>query len=227
MSQQLNSTQVNDLINIQRKAPHEGAGFILTYRGKVVLSVRRKTAKQLADDSTPEWDLPGGKNLAFELIALQTAFRELIEELGGNPLNPDFAYRAVAMNTWQPISLKWIVSFRLELEDDEFAELCKLAAALDSWDPETTKDFSALTGNKEECRKSLDKVCLASFEDLNGYVARFVDAFKDTPGNRMKQGKEYRKMDKIKAVSVLNPDEVIELPLRGYYAVVLQDKVIE
>ncbi len=77
------SQNITDTIerNEQTHLPHEGAGFLWTHKGRVILGERIKKPKDLAKDPTLEVEYMGGKVEGNETPA-QTAEPEGDEELG-------------------------------------------------------------------------------------------------------------------------------------------------
>ena len=200
----------------------EGAGFTFIYKDSVILVTRLKKQKDLEKDSTKEVEYVGGKVEADE-EPYDTAFAELVEELGGNPLEDDWPERAIPISTWQPFSKKWIWNYVLILNDAEFENLKNLDIALDHWGADEMKDFREITDRTETSRKAVEAVCAVNKYDFLDYVAHF-SVYGDRK-NRMKDAKAYGNDENTKLFTVTrisNADETHSRRLRGFNLVIIE-----
>lgn len=172
----LNSqTSYSHLFNtiIELKLPYEGAGFILTYRGRAFLGKRIKKPEDVAKDPTEEVEYPGGKRENTEQISLHTAYRELVEELGCNILVGGWSSRVTFLPTFQPFSKKWIHCFLLELTEEEYSNLKSASKHLNNWNASETRDFCLLTGSDEPVRKALECMGWVSLGEMQALIEAF------------------------------------------------------
>jgi hypothetical protein len=109
-------------------------------------------------------------------------------------LNKDWESRARILQTFQPISKKWIWAFLLQVNDAEYARLQTQDTCLTAWPTSEKRDFSAVTNRNELSRKALKNLFLAPVSD----VVQLIGGFTQVPAtsNRMKDAKEYGKTAK-------------------------------
>lgn len=201
--------------------PYEGAGFLLSFRGAVILGERIKKEKDFAKDPTIELEYIGGKieENADKNDPLNTAYAELVEELGADILDYDWPTRAQIVHIFQLFSKKWIWCFRLELTADEYMRLFISAKELAEWPVHETRDFSKLTGRDTPARKALSRLVLVSMIDLS--------AFNEFPtqneGNRMKDAKDFRKNYVLCGRDILDRNVKVLLPLRAFNTVMFSE----
>lgn len=218
---------------------YEGAGVLLYYvdkknrRCNLILGERQKKPEDVAKDPTKELEYFGGKPEKGETPA-QTAFNELIEEVGANVLDVSWESRAKVLHTFQPISKKWIWCYLLQVNDAEMACLKIQDVALTEWGEKEKRDFSALTNRAELARKALKGLYLASYESVLEYLSGFSKII--ATGNRMKDAKEYGKTAiKFVAHRLNIPEDstegstevqtTLEYPLRGFNLVIFEQHV--
>ena len=163
------------------KSEYEGAGFILynKFTKDFVLGV---------SSTTGELEYMGGKPEGNELPH-QTAFNELVEELGGNPLDEDWQTRVQVLHIFQPFSKKWIWCFFLSLSSTELEKVKQLSKDLDSWPMDLEKDFSSITGRPKPARKAITSIVSIYDNDFFNYIKNFTE-WPQTK-NRMADAKLY------------------------------------
>lgn len=203
--------------------PYEGAGFLLTRVGHVVLGKRIKKESDLLKDSTIEVEYMGGKAEPEydQNDPHRTARAELAEELGGDILQSDWKERAKVEHIFQPFSKKWIWCFRLELTLKEYHALLKQNTILRDWPQDEERNFKALTGRDSSCRKALDGIYFCSVHIFHWYLKTFHQTPTTNSGNRMKDAKEF---GKTHSLAVWNPAEerMETYPLRGFNTVMFE-----
>lgn len=200
----------------------EGAGFTFIYKDNVILVTRLKKEKDLAKDPTKEVEYIGGK-VEEDETPIDTAFAELVEELGGNPLEDDWSERAVPITTWQPFSQKWIWNYLLILTDTEYEKLQTLDVALDNWDSEELKDFRTITGRSEASRKAVEAICVVDKNEFLEYVRNFENY--GSKENRMKDAKAYGNDENTRLFTVhrvSDSTQTFTRRLRGFNLVIIE-----
>jgi len=207
----------------QEHLPYEGGGFLLTYKGNVILGNRIKKPEDLAKDPILEVEYFGGKpEPEDENDPLRTAYNELVEEVGQNILNTTWRNHIVPIHIFQPFSKKWIWCSMLEVTDDEYQRLIEADRALDSWNVDEKRDFSKLTGRKTLVRKAIAKLVSAPTSELCEYITQFSTVPKSK--NRLADAKAYR--DKTFKVSrISDTKDTMQFPLRAFNTVIFEDHV--
>lgn len=203
--------------------PYEGAGFLLTYKGDVILGQRigKETQKP-----TGEYEYMGGKpDPEDNNSPYLTANAELVEEVGGTFLRPGWSDRAELIHIFQPVSQKWIWCFKLELDADEFRNLRQLAIELDSWPIDETRDLSMLTCRKTPVRKALDGFCKFPMNELIENSKKFSE-LTYAPKETMKIAKQFSADNHLHGVDMVT-DEPVSGPLRAFNYLVLAKKLSE
>lgn len=196
------------------KLDFEGAGFTLTYKDSVIF-VTRNNPKAGAQ---PVLESVGGKVEGNETPA-QTAFAELVEEIGADILDSDWEIRANTSTTLQPFSKKWIWDFVLELTDIEYGKLVAADKALDDWAIEDKKSFKHITGREEEARKAIGEICAVDKKDLIALVTKFSKIEPST--NRMKDAQAFGIEHQL-TVRRLTTGKEYTRALRGVKLVILE-----
>jgi len=205
--------------NNKEHMPYEGAGFLLTRDGNVILGERIKKEKDLKKDPTPELEYMGGKVEPTDIDPYDTARCELTEELGQDILSADWVGRAQVIHIFQPFSKKWIWCFRLELNDNEYDRLVSAAHALKAWPNAEMRDFSKLTGRAEPARKALRRLVTVPNVDLVEYCTLFNRMDTQNDGNRMKDAKDFRAQCNLGGVDLLDQHTEVKMPLRAFNTV--------
>jgi 8-oxo-dGTP pyrophosphatase MutT (NUDIX family) len=197
----------------------EETGFLLSYKSYFVLGARIKKAGDL--DPIKEVEYMGGKPEGTE-TPYETAYNELVEECGGDPLNPDWKTRCKELHTFQPFSKKWIWCLQLELNDGEFDRLVTLDTRLDAWPVEELRDFSALTTRAAPARKALKALLLADQAEVVKYLENFCSF--PASGNRMKDAKTYgsNKAILFECYRLSCPAATYQRRLRGFNLVIFE-----
>ena len=203
----------------KKHMPYEGAGFLLTRDGNVILGERIKKEKDLKKDPTPELEYMGGKVEPTDIDPCDTARCELIEELGQDILSADWVGRAQVIHIFQPFSKKWIWCFRLELNDNEYDRLVSAAHALKAWPDAEMRDFSTLTGRAEPARKALRRLVTVAKFELVDYCTSFNLIETKNDGNRMKDAKDFRATDQLSGVDLIDTQTNVKMPLRAFNTV--------
>lgn len=201
--------------------PYEGAGFLLHYNENFVMGVRIKKAGDLVKDPITEVEYMGGKPEPTDNNdPLQTAYNELVEEVGTVILEADWKSRITPLHTFQPFSKKWIWCILLKLTKAEYANLMITDMSTDSWPISETRDFSALTGRPEYVRKAISAFVQVSSVRMLSYVSQF----RDLPGtdNRMKDAKLFQTSRDPLHLTRLSTGQVYELPLRAFNLVIME-----
>ena len=194
----------------------EGAGFLLFHKHRVILGITEKHVEYI-----------GGKVETYDGIQetpYQTAYAELIEEVGGEVLDDGWRDRATPLHLLQPVIQKWIWCFQLELNDQEFQRLVRLDQELDNWSLTEERNFSTLTGRKPSVKKSLQGLVEASKEDLLDYITRFQCA-QLAHENRMLDAKLFGQVTALFKTRRLSQNQFYEKPLRGFNLVLLEQNI--
>ena len=144
---------------------YEGAGFILfdPFEHNFILGV---------SSNTGDLEYIGGKPESNE-TPQQTAFNELVEEIGGNPLDIDWETRVQVLYFFN-YSQKWIWCFFISLSFNEIQKLHQLAKQLNSWPVELEKDFSSITGRTELAKKEITSIVSVNIHDFFNYIEIFT-----------------------------------------------------
>lgn len=203
--------------------PYEGAGFLLSYKGNIILGVRQKKPEDWAKDPVDEVEYMGGKPEAADNNDPHlTAQNELTEEVGAPILSANWADRARIVHIFQPFSKKWIWCFRLELQDQEYQRLLEAAKELDTrtWDV----SFQGWTGRANPVRRALKTIVTTPVQSLTDYIR----VFSQWPAteNRMKDAKDFRAALQIQVMDTIT-SKPSAFPLRGFNAVLWEAKVNE
>lgn len=204
--------------------PYEGAGFLLTYMGNVILGQRigKETQKP-----TGEYEYMGGKpDPEDHNSPYLTANAELVEEVGGTFLRPGWSDRAELIHIFQPVSQKWIWCFKLELDADEFRSLRQLAIELDSWPIDETRDLSTLTNRKTPVRKALEGFGQFPIDELIGNAEKFSKLTYWLKDKSMKIAKQFSADNHLHGIDIITGDPVSG-PLRAFNYLVLTEKLTE
>jgi 8-oxo-dGTP pyrophosphatase MutT (NUDIX family) len=204
--------------------PFEGAGFSLFHKNSVILCDRIKKKKDALIDSTPELEYVGGKVEADE-TPIETAYAELVEELGGDPLQSDWRERAKRTTTFQPFSKKWIWNYFLELTDAEYDMLCALAVNLDGWASDTKRSFETLTGRPELARKAVSAIRVVPLDNFIAHIESFAGYGNSDNANRMKDAKAYGRdasVPKLSATLVQDASGTVAHCLRAFNLVLME-----
>lgn len=204
--------------------PYEGAGFLLSYQGNLILGSRIKKEKDLVADPTPELEYMGGKvEVADFNDPYRTAHSELIEELGQDILEAGWRDRAQVIHIYQPFSKHWIWCFRLELTPTEHQRLLEAATNLAAWDKSETRNFSAVTGRSVATRKALEVIVQVDRAELVSYIERFHAS--PASENRMKDAKAFRAQAQLQGHSVIDAQQIVAMPLRAFNAVMFENHI--
>ena len=216
---------MTDQSNQSNHMPYEGAGFLFTYRGNVLLGNRIKKPQDLAKDPTPEVEYFGGKPEPSDCNdPLVTAICELIEEVGQPILDKDWGQRIIPIHIFQPISQKWIWCSKLELNDREYSRFVQADRDLDHWNPETKRDYSHMTDRKALVSKAVNKFVAVSLKELCNYITNFSQNVEKSK-NRMNDAKEYRKNHTLNVVRISNDQDKDSVGLRAFNIVIFEEHV--
>lgn len=203
--------------------PYEGAGFLLTYKGSVILGNRIKKPEDFAKDPILEVEYFGGKPEPEDMNdPLITAFNELIEEVGCPILDSTWRNRIIPIHIFQPFSKKWIWCSMLEVNTDEFGRLIAADISLDLWNVDKTLDLSAQTGRKNLVRKAISKLVSVPINELCEYITRFSEVPKSK--NRLSDAKLYRE-NTFTVTRLSNNKDIMQFPLRAFNTVIFEDHV--
>lgn len=204
--------------------PYEGAGCLLVYNDRIVVGKRIKTTEALVKDPTEEVEYMGGKVEGDE-TPQQTAYNELVEELGVVVLKQDWLERATVKHIWQPFSKKWIWCFVVKLVNEEFAQLCKAASELSAWPADEKRNFEKFAGRKEEVRKAIDSLWTVGLDDFRAYLNGFT---KNQPAtdNRMKDAKKYRDTAALPCTALVDGLTEKAFPLRAFNTVLFENQFV-
>lgn len=208
------------------KNDFEGAGFLLTYQTLFILAARIKKPEDLAKDPIEEVEYMGGKVEGTE-TPYKTAYNELVEECGGDPLDPGWESRVKIFHTFQPFTKKWIWCFHLDLTDSEFQKLVELDRAHDNWALGDEKDFSKITGRKQPARKAISGIAMVSKEDVLKYMTGFAAV--ERSKNRMADAKTYGKDENIlfTCARISDPGTKYKRRLRGFNLVIFEEHLAD
>jgi hypothetical protein len=180
-------------MSIATHMPYEGAGFLLTYDGKVILGQRIKKEKDMLEDPTLEVEYMGGKVEPSDgNDPFRTAHAELVEELGQDILLSTWRDRVDIIHIFQPFSKKWIWCFKLELAPAEYDNILDAAAALSVWFSSEERDFSSITGRPTRARKAIAKIVTVPLDRFREYIDEFATNTLCASSNRMKDAKAWR-----------------------------------
>lgn len=206
--------------------PYEGAGFLLQVliagEAYYILGLRIKKEADLKKDAALEIEYFGGKpEPADDDDPHKTALAELIEELGGNPLDSNWPERVEPINVFQPFSKKWIRCLKLVINDKEFERVKKLLLDLRAWKDDEMRDFYTLTNRSAYARKAIADIGLVPSKELVAYSSactKFSASFE----NKMEGAKLFRDVASLPFRS-LTTKELRHLPLRAFNAVVFAE----
>jgi hypothetical protein len=205
--------------------PYEGGGFLLTYKGNVILGNRIKKPEDLAKDPIKEVEYFGGKPEPEDNNdPLTTAFNELIEEVGRPILDINWRNRIVPIHIFQPFSNKWIWCSMLEVTDDEFQQLIEADQALDSWSIDEKRDLSKLTGRQASVRKAISKLVIVPVTELCDYITHFSNDVSKSK-NRLADAKTYRERATLNVSRISNCNDKMQFPLRAFNTVIFENHV--
>lgn len=168
----------------------KGAGFILYHynrtktRYEAILGDRQKKLDANKRDPTPEFDTQGGGRDGDE-IPDENAENELNEEVGCYYSTEQKKLISILDKNWQKRAKvlhtlykdEWMWCFLLEVNEAEFARLKTQDQVLCKWPVEEKRDFSSVTGRKEEARlalKGLNFYCFFSTNFLIFSISRLV-----------------------------------------------------
>lgn len=209
-------------MNTVEHMPYEGGGFLLHHKRNILLGKRVKSDADKTKDATEEVEYMGGKPEASDKNdPLQTAFAELVEELGQNILDADWRNRVVPIHIYQPFSKKWIWCNLFELNDVEYQRLCGAALELQHWPIDEKRSLESITGRPAPARKALSSVVAVS----SGEFARYMEAFtcyETKTDNRMNDAKKFRMHNTLECHSILD-NSVVKHPLRGFNTVIFEE----
>lgn len=200
--------------------PYEGAGFLLSHKGQVLLGRRIKKEEDLKKDPTPEVEYFGGKiDEEDKNDPYATAFNELVEETGQYILDDDWKQRTSIIHIFQPFSKKWIWCFRLELNEREYSKFVEANKLLVHWNVSEMRTF---VGRSTPARKSILSFVSVSEADFKAYVQRFTDTVPKSK-NRLNDAKEYRLTNTLKATSLSDPNDTNQIALRAFNIVIFEN----
>ncbi len=200
------------------KSDYEGAGFMLTYRGNVILAERIN----VKNPDVKEFEYMGGKREKSDADAYATALAELIEELGGPQFNTlTWRNRCKTIEVFQPFSKKWIICHVLELNDAEYEIVKDANLRLQSWPDDEMRDYSQLTGRLTPVRKAVRALYLVPQQKFYSYLTNFNNHPRSE--NRMNDAKEYGKNNTLDGYCMIT-GEIKTLPLRGFNTVLFENK---
>lgn len=194
---------------------HEGAGFLLKHADKYILFERVKSKADFDKDPTPEVEYAGGKVDGDQETPQQTAFAELVEELGTNILKDNWREHVRPLVSEAP-SGKTIWVFLYELNADEFARLSNIDFS--TWKADEYRDLAHLTGraSSAKCRKSLANAFTVSRTSMN----TLLNAFRAT-SKSMKDAKDLRQVCKLEC-QLLNSSETRHFGLRAFNTILFE-----
>lgn len=206
-------------MSIPAHMPYEGAGFLLTYDGMVILGQRIKKEKDMLEDPTLEVEYMGGKvEPSDDNDPFRTAHAELVEELGRDILLPTWNDRVDIIHIFQPFSKKWIWCFKLQLKPVEYDNLLDAAAALSVWPTSEERDFFNITGRPTLARKAIAKIVTVPIPVFRAYINEFATMVHASQ-NRMKDAKAWRVS--MSCIDLLG-DLTSRYPLRAFNMVMFE-----
>lgn len=206
----------------EQHKPYEGAGFILKYKDNIVLGLRIKKPADFAKDPTQEVEYMGGKpDKEDGDDPLQTAYAELVEELGGTILDSNWRQHVNPIHIFQPFSKKWIWCLLYQLNDAEFVALKQVAAQLNDTN-KWGKSFSHWTGRATPVSRAIESIYLCPLSEVSRYMSGFKKVL--SSDNRLNDAKKYREQDKLAATHLLTGENA-SFPLRAFNAVMWEQHV--
>lgn len=199
------------------KSEYEGAGFLLKYRGHVILA-ERINAK---NPSVAEFEYMGGKReKGIDKDDYATAVAELIEELGGPQFDTlTWRDRCKTVEVFQPFTKKWIICRVLELNDAEFEIVKDANLRLQSWPEDEMRDYSQMTGRSAPVRKAVRALYLVPEKKFYAYFQMFAKYPRSD--NRMNDAKEFGKTNQLDGYCMIT-GAIKTLPLRGFNTVLFE-----
>lgn len=146
----------------------------------------------------------------------QTAYAELVEELGTDILDVDWMERVQPFISEAP-SGKTIWVFRYTLNEREYARLCRINFA--EWNVDEYRDLSHLTSRQssQRTRKSLAKAFLVQTESM----LDLLKAFRAT-GKTMKDAKDLRQTVQLTCTNVADTNDICKFGLRAFNTILFE-----
>jgi hypothetical protein len=188
-----------------------------------VLGLRHKKPADFAKDPTQEVEYMGGKPEKEDgNDPLQTAYAELVEELGSPILASNWRERVCPIHVFQPFSKKWIWCCLLTLTHIEFAALKNAAIQLNNEEKWEDQSFQQWTGRSNSVLRALDAIYLSPVAE----ISRYMSGFKQMPAtkNRLADAKKYREQDKLHVIHLVTGEKSV-FPLRAFNAVMWEQHV--
>ncbi len=208
---------MNSQDSVHKHMPYEGAGFLLTYSNYYILGISIKSISEI--------EYIGGKpEFEDDNDPFQTAFAELVEEVGMNPLEDDWKHRLTPMYLFNGFSDKWIRCENIDLTDLEYSRLLIADRNLSQWDVDTLRYFTNQTGRAAPVRKAIRGLVKVDKKALMEYVLNF-SRFPQSK-NRCKDAREYQAIATSLFGTRLSTLDVEQYQLRPFNTVLFEDYII-
>jgi hypothetical protein len=209
---------VVDMSDVVPKSDYEGAGFLLKYKGNIILAERIN----VKNPNVMEFEYMGGKREKTDADAYKTARAELFEELGcPNIDTTTWRNRCTVVEVFQPFSKKWIICHVLELNDAEYEIIKQANIELQSWPDDEERHFGEWTERLAASRKAVRALYLVPEKSFYNYLSGFAN-FPKTD-NRMNDAKEYGKHNSLDGYCMIT-GQIKSLPLRGFNTVLFENR---